>query len=297
MQHLDGVQAVAYARLRLMDTDYKRTARQRLVISLAMEKAKQADFKTLTTVINTVLPQISTSIGLNDLLPLAKNMKKFHIGENGGFPFSRGETYIGKKDCVIPLTLESNVIQLHQFLYDDMEYQPSQVVKKISAQIAADSGMGDVAENAPESKVGGSTGSSGNSSSEQESQTQPPVQEVPVDTGEEILEGSSSADIGESLPEESSSLEETKGDDGSEGETKEEIKETEETIESTKAEPGADPGESSPSEGPPGHGSEPGSGGPGGPGSQPGEAESFPQSPEDAEHTEPIGPGSPGLIS
>lgn len=297
MQHLDGVQAVAYARLRLMDTDYKRTARQRLVISLAMEKAKQADFKTLTTVINTVLPQISTSIGLNDLLPLAKNMKKFHIGENGGFPFSRGETYIGKKDCVIPLTLESNVIQLHQFLYDDMEYQPSQVVKKISAQIAADSGMGDVAENAPESKVGGSTGSSGNSSSEQESQTQPPVQEVPVETGEEILEGSSSADMGESLPEESSFLEETKGDDSSEGETKEEIKETEETIESTKAEPGADPGESSPSEGPPGHGSEPGSGGPGGPGSQPGEAESFPQSPEDAEHTEPIGPGSPGPIS
>lgn len=297
MQHLDGVQAVAYARLRLMDTDYKRTARQRLVISLAMEKAKHADFKTLTTVINTVLPQISTSIGLNDLLPLAKNMKKFHIGENGGFPFSRGETYIGKKDCVIPLTLESNVIQLHQFLYDDMEYQPSQVVKKISAQIAADSGMGDVAENAPESKVGGNTGSSGNSSSEQESQTQPPVQEVPVDTGEEILEGSSSADMGESLPEESSFLEETKGDDSSEGETKEEIEETEETIESTKAEPGADPGESSPSEGPPGHGSEPGSGGPGGPGSQPGEAESFPQSPEDAEHTEPIGPGNPGPIS
>ena len=30
--HLDGVQAVAYARLRLMDTDYNRTARQRLVL-------------------------------------------------------------------------------------------------------------------------------------------------------------------------------------------------------------------------------------------------------------------------
>lgn len=50
--HLDGVQAVAYARLRLMDTDYNRTARQRLVLSLAMEKAKQADPKTLITVVN-----------------------------------------------------------------------------------------------------------------------------------------------------------------------------------------------------------------------------------------------------
>ncbi len=38
--HLDGVQAVAYCRLRLMDTDFQRTERQRKVISLALEKSK-----------------------------------------------------------------------------------------------------------------------------------------------------------------------------------------------------------------------------------------------------------------
>lgn len=36
--HLDGVQAVAYSRLRLMDTDFQRTERQRKVIALALEK-------------------------------------------------------------------------------------------------------------------------------------------------------------------------------------------------------------------------------------------------------------------
>lgn len=41
MNHLDGVQAVAYGRLRLMDTDYARTERQRKVISLAFEKMKK----------------------------------------------------------------------------------------------------------------------------------------------------------------------------------------------------------------------------------------------------------------
>ena len=40
MNHLDGVQAVAYARLRLMDTDFNRTERQRKVLGQAMEKAK-----------------------------------------------------------------------------------------------------------------------------------------------------------------------------------------------------------------------------------------------------------------
>ena len=171
MNHLDGVQAVAYARLRLMDTDYNRTARQRLVIQLAMNKAKEADLKTLTGLVKVILPQISTSIGVDDLLPLARNIRKFNISETGGFPFSRGETHIGKKDCVIPLTLESNVIQLHQFLYGTENFQPSQTVKQISAKIAADSGMGEVAENAPEAKVlgqkaleGSGSGTSGGNS-------------------------------------------------------------------------------------------------------------------------------------
>lgn len=132
--HLDGVQAVAYARLRLMDTDYNRTARQRLVLSLAMEKAKQADPKTLITVVNAVMPEISTSIGVSDVLAMAKGISKYHMGETTGFPFSRTEKNIGKKDCVIPLTLESNVVQLHQFLYPEEPYSPSAAVKKISAE-------------------------------------------------------------------------------------------------------------------------------------------------------------------
>lgn len=294
MQHLDGVQAVAYARLRLMDTDYNRTARQRLVISLAMEKAKQADLKTLTTVLNTVLPQISTSVGINDLLPLAKSINKFHIGENGGFPFSRGETYIGKKDCVIPLTLESNVIQLHQFLYDDTEYQPSSEVKRISAQIAADSGMGEVAENAPEAKAGGSGGSSsGQSSGTQPSQTQPPVPEtsaqVPAETEQDTLEES----VPEEGTEEASSEETESSPDSSEGGESESSEENE--TQPSAIGPGAGPeGGDSPSETlwP---GSDSGSsGGPQGPGAQPqpGDISQEPAGP--GGYTEPAGSGNPG---
>ena len=76
MNHLDGVQAVAYARLRLMDTDFNRTARQRKVITLAMEKAKTASFSELNNILVTVLPQISTDLGIGDLIPLAKNVNK-----------------------------------------------------------------------------------------------------------------------------------------------------------------------------------------------------------------------------
>ena len=129
MNHLDGVQAVAYARLRLMDTDFNRTERQRKVMGLAMEKAKHADFNTLRILIGTVFPQISTSIGVDDLMLMAKDVKKYYIGQTTGFPFSHTEMLIEKRDCVVPTTLESNVIQLHEFLYDDTQFSPSGVVK------------------------------------------------------------------------------------------------------------------------------------------------------------------------
>ncbi|MGN0159633.1 MAG: LCP family protein [Brotaphodocola sp.] len=142
MNHLDGVQAVAYGRLRLMDTDYARTERQRKVIAKAFEKAKTADFKTLNTLIGTVFPQVSTSIWVDDLVANAKNISKFHLGETTGFPQARGDANMGKKGAVVvPQTLESNVIKLHEFLYGDAEYTPSQTVKNISAKIASDTGM------------------------------------------------------------------------------------------------------------------------------------------------------------
>lgn len=142
MNHLDGVQAVAYGRLRLMDTDFARTERQRKVIAQAFQKAKSADFKTLNTLIGTVFPQVSTSIWVDDLVGNAKNISKFHLGETTGFPQARGDVNMGKKGAVVvPQTLETNVVRLHEFLFGDENYAPSQTVKNISAKISADTGM------------------------------------------------------------------------------------------------------------------------------------------------------------
>jgi LCP family protein required for cell wall assembly len=142
MNHLDGVQAVAYGRLRLMDTDYARTERQRKIIKLAFEKAKKADFDTLNRVLGTVFPQVATSINVNDIFNSLKIINRYHIGETTGFPQARGDANMGKKGaCVIPQTLESNVVKLHEFLFGEENYTPSATVKSISAKIAADSGM------------------------------------------------------------------------------------------------------------------------------------------------------------
>ena len=142
LHHLDGVQAVAYARLRKMDSDYARTERQRKIIELAFDKAKKADYATLNNILMTVLPQVSNNLDFADLTNIALSITKYHIGETMGFPSARGEANMGAKGaCVIPQTLESNVSELHTFLFGDEAYTPTDTVKQISAKIASDTGM------------------------------------------------------------------------------------------------------------------------------------------------------------
>ncbi len=157
MNHLDGVQAVAYGRLRLIDTDFNRTARQRKVISLALEKAKQADTKMLISAATSLISEVSTSIGIDDVIPIIRTLDKYQLNENSqaGFPFSRKAKNIGKLDCVVPTTLYSNVVMLHEFLYGTEDYKPSDTVKKISNKIAEDSGLTEEGEVAPPAKTGG----------------------------------------------------------------------------------------------------------------------------------------------
>ena len=212
MNHLDGVQAVAYARLRLMDTDYQRTQRQRKVVSLAFDKAKQADFATLSSLIAVILPQTSTSITVDDLLPFAKGISKYKLGETTGFPFDKQTMDIGKKDCVIAVTLKSNVIALHNFLYGDIPgytYIPSSTVTSISKHIINETGLGsddattDVpdADNLDKQSAGGSS-----QGSNQQANPEPQEQATEATQAAESLEESTE----ESTEESESSTDESK---------------------------------------------------------------------------------------
>ena len=145
LNHLDGVQAVAYGRLRLMDSDYARVERQRLVIEKAFEKAKSADLMTLESLVAHMVQMCATNIEFGDIFPLAKNMSKYHLGETLGFPSARGDQRIkigsNRLACIIPQTLVSNVSTLHEFLFGEEDYEPSSAVRSISAHISEVSGM------------------------------------------------------------------------------------------------------------------------------------------------------------
>lgn len=139
--HLDGVQAVAYARLRYMDSDYNRTERQRRVVGLLVDKIKKAGLSKRLELLNAVMNETSTSMTIDDLIPLAKNADKYHIGETAGFPFDKVGVDVGKKDCVVAVTLETNVMALHTFLFGDTGYSVPASVKEISEKIIRETGL------------------------------------------------------------------------------------------------------------------------------------------------------------
>lgn len=141
--NMDGVQACSYARIRYTaGDDYKRAERQRIVIAAMVEKAQKSDLKTINKLIDTVFGDIKTSFTNTDLIALASQVFNYKLGETSGFPFEKNSTTLGSKgSVVIPCDLESNVISLHEFLYSDTEYVPTETVKSNSAKIINDTGF------------------------------------------------------------------------------------------------------------------------------------------------------------
>ena len=149
VHHLNGVQAVSYARIRYTaGNDFRRAARQRLVIYKMVEKAKNSSWTTLNKIVDTVCPMVATSLSKADILKMGMNMITYDIEDQSGLPTKHleGETTkdaVGT-DAVLPVTLEQNVIALHQFLYpEETDYVPSATVQEYSDHIIEESGYGE----------------------------------------------------------------------------------------------------------------------------------------------------------
>lgn len=138
-QLLNGMQATAYCRIRYGGgDDFRRAERQRDVLTAMMEKAKGASVSELTEMVNAILPEVQTSLGLNEILSVLGSVAGYNVVASDGFPFadSRVGANVGSRgSCVVPDDLEENVIALHEILYPEKDYQPSKQVVSISEEI------------------------------------------------------------------------------------------------------------------------------------------------------------------
>ena len=149
MQTLNGLQALSYCRIRYTDAidseheglDYERTYRQRKVLEQILAKVKTMDVLTINNIINDVMSDVSTSLSTTEILSLAKDIASYNLSDTTGFPFDKQTADVDAGDCVIPVNLAQNVKQLHEFLFANEEYEPSDVVQGISDEIAYRTGI------------------------------------------------------------------------------------------------------------------------------------------------------------
>ncbi len=67
MNHLNGEQALNYARIRKLDSDFGRTNRQRKVLSALLEQAKHMSLPQMNRLINGIIPLITTDMSNGDI--------------------------------------------------------------------------------------------------------------------------------------------------------------------------------------------------------------------------------------
>lgn len=133
---LDGVQALAYSRIRYTDGgDYKRAERMRDVFMAVFKKAKTMNISELNNLANTILPHVSTNISENEIMGMIPKAISFNIKDSFGWPYETEGKMITKVWYGVPINLQKNVSKLHESLFNEVDYEPTDTVKNISNDI------------------------------------------------------------------------------------------------------------------------------------------------------------------
>lgn len=138
MQHLDGAQATAYARIRYTQGgDFHRTERQRAVLQQIFQKASDCSPRTLINVCNSLSDEVATSLSNTEIMELIVKMLYMKIDDTAGFPIEeyREPATLRGRSIVIPTTLADNVKWLHGYLFGEEPYYTSELVDEISDMI------------------------------------------------------------------------------------------------------------------------------------------------------------------
>ena len=125
INHLDGATALGYARIRKIDSDWKRIQRQRNVIQAALNQVKNSDLATLNKLADTILPMIQTNLTKSEITSLLLEVPGFI---SGGLQIEQ-MTLPTKETCwntvgvdgrkMIGVDYPANAKILHEFFYGE----------------------------------------------------------------------------------------------------------------------------------------------------------------------------------
>ena len=122
--HLDGLQAVAYARIRKMDNDLHRGSRQRILLEVMMRKIlENADLGILTKIAIGIMSEVETNLPLTNIIGMAATFLR-----SDGLKLTQMSVPVGRPNyvevgqppmSVIEADLQLNAQEIHAFIYGE----------------------------------------------------------------------------------------------------------------------------------------------------------------------------------
>lgn len=121
--HMTGSMALAYSRLRAIDSDWHRIERQRTVLQACADGLKNADLATLNELANEILPLVQTNLKKTEIAELMLRapsllgiqFEQLSLPEEGSYG---GMTGIYQQD-MLAVDFDYNSKLLHEFIYGE----------------------------------------------------------------------------------------------------------------------------------------------------------------------------------
>ena len=156
---LNGIQATTYCRIRKatfydpktgepVSDDFGRAARQRSVMEKLVEKAKKAGVSELQGMVETVLNDknakgqiITTSFKFDEIVNLLPIIFDFKLSGSTGFPSTLQTGTFDGTSYVVASGLSNNVSKLHEYLYGEKNYVPTENVNSVDYAVTSKRGI------------------------------------------------------------------------------------------------------------------------------------------------------------
>ncbi|EKS4342901.1 LytR family transcriptional regulator [Clostridium botulinum] len=125
LQNLNGMQAVAYARIRYTSGgDYERTERQRIVLTAIMNKVKKLGPTEFPKVVSALLPNVESSFSSTEIMKMGTSAFALGIDniEQQRFPlddYCQGKLIDGV--YYLLFNEEKTINQIHKYIFEDIK--------------------------------------------------------------------------------------------------------------------------------------------------------------------------------
>lgn len=119
---LNGKQTLGYVRNRYIGTDFARTSRQRIVLNTIFDKTKELDFIKLLSLLEKVLPKVTTNLNKKKILSLISSLPAYKSYEIEQWSIPMEDTYnflTINRMSVIGIDFDKNISELRRKVYKD----------------------------------------------------------------------------------------------------------------------------------------------------------------------------------